>query len=61
MGNCSDHGRSGCNLILDAFHNWNSDSTESDLRSIPVDKISHYHIDDAAMKNSPVLRLIQTV
>ena len=47
MGNCSDHGRSGCNPILDAY-NWNSDSTESDLRSIQVDKISHYHIDDAA-------------
>ena len=39
-------------LILDAFHNWNSDSTESDLRSIPVDKISHYHIDDAATEKS---------
>ena len=34
-------------LILDAFHNWNSGSTESELRSIPVDRISHYHIDDA--------------
>ena len=35
-------------LILDAFHNWNSASTESDLLSIPLDRISHYHIDDAA-------------
>ena len=34
-------------LILDAFHNWNSGSTESELRSIPVERISHYHIDDA--------------
>ncbi len=34
-------------LILDAFHNWNSGSTLDDLRAIPVDKISHYHIDDA--------------
>jgi len=34
-------------LILDAFHNWNSGSTEEELRSIPVEKISHYHIDDA--------------
>ena len=34
-------------LILDAFHNWNSDSTMSDLEAIPVDRISHYHIDDA--------------
>ena len=32
---------------MDAFHNWNSGSTESELRSIPVDRISHYHIDDA--------------
>lgn len=36
-------------LILDAFHNWNSNSTLDDLRAIPVDKISHYHIDDAAL------------
>ncbi|MDA7618425.1 sugar phosphate isomerase/epimerase [bacterium] len=34
-------------LILDAFHNWNSGSTMDDLQRIPVDKISHYHIDDA--------------
>ena len=34
-------------LILDAFHNWNSDSTLDDLRQIPADRISHYHIDDA--------------
>jgi sugar phosphate isomerase/epimerase len=34
-------------LILDAFHNWNSGSTLDDLREIPVERISHYHIDDA--------------
>lgn len=34
-------------LILDAFHNWNSESTLEDLRAIPADRISHYHIDDA--------------
>ena len=34
-------------LILDAFHNWNSDSTLDDLRQIPAERISHYHIDDA--------------
>ncbi|HIG27146.1 MAG TPA: sugar phosphate isomerase/epimerase [Verrucomicrobiales bacterium] len=34
-------------LILDAFHNWNSGSTLKDLEAIPVEKISHYHIDDA--------------
>ena len=34
-------------LILDAFHNWNSDSTLDELRQIPADRISHYHIDDA--------------
>jgi 2-keto-myo-inositol isomerase len=34
-------------LILDAFHNWNSASTLEDLRQIPAEKISHYHIDDA--------------
>ena len=34
-------------IILDAFHNWNSNSTLDDLRAIPLEKISHYHIDDA--------------
>lgn len=34
-------------LILDAFHSWNSNSTLDDLRRIPGDRISHYHIDDA--------------
>ena len=34
-------------IILDAFHNWNSNSTLDDLRTIPLEKISHYHIDDA--------------
>jgi len=34
-------------IILDAFHNWNSNSTLNDLRAIPIKKISHYHIDDA--------------
>jgi len=34
-------------LILDAFHNWNSSSTLDDLRCIPPERISHYHIDDA--------------
>jgi sugar phosphate isomerase/epimerase len=35
-------------IILDAFHNWNSHSTLDDLKAIPLEKISHYHIDDAA-------------
>jgi len=34
-------------LILDAFHNYNSGSTLDDLRAIPAERISHYHIDDA--------------
>ena len=40
-------------IILDAFHNWNSDSTLDDLRAIPLEKISHYHIDDAANGKPP--------
>ena len=40
-------------IILDAFHNWNSNSTLHDLRQIPLDKISHYHIDDAALDKAP--------
>jgi len=43
-----DSGDPDATLILDAFHNWNSGSTEEDLRTIPAEKISHYHIDDAA-------------
>jgi len=39
-------------LILDAFHNWNSHSTMDHLREIPVDRISHYHIDDAPAHTS---------
>ena len=35
-------------LVLDAFHSWNTNSTIDDLRVIPVERISHYHIDDAA-------------
>jgi len=35
-------------LILDAFHNYNSGSTLDDLKAVPVERISHYHIDDAA-------------
>ncbi len=34
-------------LILDAFHTWNSGGTLDDLRPIPAERISHYHIDDA--------------
>ncbi|MBT6462415.1 MAG: sugar phosphate isomerase/epimerase [Opitutae bacterium] len=40
-------------LILDAFHNWNSDSTLDELRQIPADRISHYHIDDAHPDKDP--------
>ena len=34
-------------LIVDAFHSWNSNSSPNILREIPVERISHYHIDDA--------------
>jgi len=34
-------------IIIDAFHNWNSNSSLDDLCAIPLEKISHYHIDDA--------------
>ncbi len=39
-------------LILDAFHSWNSGSTLDELRQIPAARISHYHINDAAL-NKP--------
>jgi len=34
-------------IILDSFHNWNSHSTLDDLKAIPLERISHYHINDA--------------
>lgn len=34
--------------ILDAFHNWNSRTTTDDLRKLPLERIAHYHINDAA-------------
>ncbi len=40
-------------LVLDAFHSWNSNSTIDELRAIPVNRISHYHIDDAAPGKPP--------
>ncbi len=39
---------SSVTLVLDAFHNWNSKTTLDDLRALPVERIAHYHIDDAA-------------
>lgn len=37
----------GC-LILDAFHHWNQRTTLDDIRALPLERIAHYHIDDAA-------------
>lgn len=33
--------------ILDSFHNWNNSTTLDDLRALPLERIAHYHIDDA--------------
>lgn len=35
-------------LIADAFHTWNSPSTDGLLATIPGNRISHYHIDDGS-------------
>ena len=40
-------------LVLDAFHSWNSHSTLDELGEIPIERISHYHIDDAAIDIPP--------
>lgn len=40
-------------LILDAFHTWNSGGSLEELRPIPAERISHYHIDDAAPDKPP--------
>lgn len=34
--------------LLDAFHNWNNRTTIEDVRALPLERISHYHINDAA-------------
>jgi 2-keto-myo-inositol isomerase len=34
-------------IILDAFHTWNTNSSQDLMREIPAHRISHYHIDDA--------------
>ena len=34
-------------LVLDAFHTWNGGSTLDEVRAVPLERISHYHIDDA--------------
>lgn len=44
---------SDATLILDAFHGWNSNSTLEDLKTVPVERISHYHIDDASPNIPP--------
>jgi sugar phosphate isomerase/epimerase len=34
-------------LVLDAFHTYNGGDTLDDLRAVPIERILHYHIDDA--------------
>lgn len=41
-------------LVIDAFHNWNSSTTLDDLKALPIERIAHYHIDDAD-PNKPAL------
>ena len=33
--------------ILDAFHSWNNKTSPEDIERLPLEWISHYHIDDA--------------
>ncbi|MDF1811961.1 MAG: sugar phosphate isomerase/epimerase [Verrucomicrobiales bacterium] len=33
--------------ILDAFHSWNNQTTQEDIEKLPLEWISHYHINDA--------------
>ena len=34
-------------VIIDSFHTWNSGSDIEELRELPAERISHFHIDDA--------------
>jgi len=45
MDGCDD---AGACTILDAFHSWNNKTTLDDIRNLPLEKIAHYHINDAA-------------
>ncbi|MEM8955201.1 MAG: sugar phosphate isomerase/epimerase [Verrucomicrobiota bacterium] len=37
-------------LVVDFFHTWNGGSTLDDLKSLPLNRIAHVHIDDADTK-----------
>ncbi len=37
----------GC-TILDSFHSWNNRTTLDDIRALPLKRIAHYHVNDAA-------------
>ena len=34
-------------VIIDSFHTWNSGGDIEELRELPAERISHFHIDDA--------------
>ena len=34
-------------VIIDSFHTWNSGGDIEELRGLPAERISHFHIDDA--------------
>lgn len=42
-----DSGAEQATLVVDAFHNFRGGSTPDDLRRVPVERISHYHLNDA--------------
>ncbi|NNE91061.1 MAG: sugar phosphate isomerase/epimerase [Verrucomicrobiales bacterium] len=41
-------GQDDCVTILDSFHNWNNKTTLDDIQALPLERIAHYHINDAA-------------
>ena len=40
-------------LVIDSFHTWNGGGTPDELREIPVERISHWHVDDAPPGKPP--------
>ncbi len=46
-------GEDDATLILDSFHNFNTNSTPQDLEAIPVERIAHYHVSDGSRKKPP--------
>jgi 2-keto-myo-inositol isomerase len=44
---CEATGGGEATIVLDAFHNFRGGSTFEELKTVPLDRIAHYHLNDA--------------